>query len=94
MRSLAIHEVAPCSGHPAWERGRVGAGFGLKEEPPSPPPPSSPAYQRPGAQIGTTALSWRNALKKRFAELQEEHDSGLRESVREKVRERLEGVEE
>ena len=39
-------------------------------------------------------LSWRNALKKRFAELAEEHDSDLRESVREKVRERLEGVEE
>jgi len=32
------------------------------------------------------ALSWRNALKKRFAELQEEHDDALREAVRMKVR--------
>ncbi len=36
------------------------------------------------------ALSWRAALKKRFAELQEEHDDALREAVRMKVRERLE----
>ncbi len=35
------------------------------------------------------ALSWRSALKKRFAELQEEHDSALREAVREKVVEAL-----
>jgi hypothetical protein len=36
------------------------------------------------------ALSWRNALKKRFAELQEEHDDALREAVRMKVRDHLE----
>ncbi len=35
------------------------------------------------------ALSWRAALKKRFAELQKEHDGGLREAVREKVIEAL-----
>lgn len=35
------------------------------------------------------ALSWRAALKKRFAELQEEYDGVLREAVREKVVEAL-----
>ncbi len=38
------------------------------------------------------ALSWRDALKKRFEELREDHDDDLREAVREKVRERLEDV--
>ncbi len=36
------------------------------------------------------ALSWRDALKARFGELQEEHDDALRDAVREKVRKRLE----
>jgi len=35
------------------------------------------------------ALSWRDALKKRFAELQEEHADALKESVRKKVAEAL-----
>jgi hypothetical protein len=39
------------------------------------------------------ALSWRAALKKRFGELQEEHEDDLRAAVREKVRERLENGE-
>ncbi len=39
---------------------------------------------------GDRALSWRDALKARFAELQEEHDVALRDAVREKMRKRLE----
>ncbi len=39
---------------------------------------------------GDRALSWRDALKSRFAELQEEHDGALRDAVREKMRKRLE----
>jgi hypothetical protein len=39
------------------------------------------------------ALSWRDALKARFGELQEEHDVALRDAVREKVRKHLEDGE-
>nr|MDP9488228.1 hypothetical protein [Actinomycetota bacterium] len=39
---------------------------------------------------GDRALSWRDALKARFGELQEEHDDALRDAVREKMRKRLE----
>ncbi len=39
---------------------------------------------------GDRTLSWRDALKARFGELQEEHDDALRDAVREKVRKRLE----
>lgn len=42
---------------------------------------------------GDRAVSWRDALKGRLAELQEEHDDDLREAVREKVRKRLEAGE-
>jgi hypothetical protein len=35
------------------------------------------------------ALSWRTAVKKRVAELQEEHDTDLRDALREKVAEAL-----
>ncbi len=39
---------------------------------------------------GDRALSWRDALKARFGELQEKHDTALRDAVREKMRKRLE----
>ncbi|MDP9481209.1 MAG: hypothetical protein M3R38_37015 [Actinomycetota bacterium] len=39
---------------------------------------------------GDRALSWRDALKARFGELQEEHDGALRDAVRKKVRKYLE----
>ncbi|MDP9457706.1 MAG: hypothetical protein M3Q60_18495 [Actinomycetota bacterium] len=42
---------------------------------------------------GDRALSWRDALKARFAELQKEHDVALRDAVREKVRKHLEDGE-
>ncbi len=38
---------------------------------------------------GDRALSWRDALKARFGELQDKHDGALRDAVREKVRKRL-----
>ncbi len=42
---------------------------------------------------GDRALSWRDALKARFGELQEEHDGALRDAVRKKVRKYLEDGE-
>jgi hypothetical protein len=39
---------------------------------------------------GRLALSWRDALKARFAELQKEHDGAVRDAVHEEVRKRLE----